>query len=74
MASKRKKQIRRKQPNRQPEQGRRRKRKKGMTPGKAALLFLVLIGLVFAAAAIFGDPASNGRVWSEEHQHWHYSR
>ena len=45
-----------------------------MTPLKAALLFLVVIALVFAAAAIFGDPASNGRVWSEAHQHWHDAR
>jgi hypothetical protein len=45
-----------------------------MTPLKAALLFLVVIGLVFAAAAIFGDPAPDGRIWSEAHQHWHDAR
>lgn len=43
-----------------------------MTPAKALMLFLVVIGLVFAAAAIFGDATRSGRVWSEEHQHWHY--
>lgn len=74
MASKRKKPIRRKQTSRPLDQGKRRKRKKGMTPGKAALLFLIFIGLVFAAAAIFGDPARSGRVWSEAHQHWHDAR
>jgi hypothetical protein len=45
-----------------------------MTPVKAILLFLVVIGLIFAAAAIFGDRAASGRVWSEAHQHWHDAR
>jgi hypothetical protein len=74
MSTRKKRQVRRKKTGPGHEEGRGRKRKKGMTPLKAALLFLVVIALVFAAAAIFGDPASNGRVWSEAHQHWHDAR
>jgi hypothetical protein len=74
MSTRKKRQTRRKQAGRLHEEGRGRKHKKGMTPLKAALLFLVVIGLVFAAAAIFGDLAPDGRVWSEAHQHWHDAR
>lgn len=75
MSTKKRKRVRPKQTGRPQDPGpRRRKRKKGMTPVKAALLFLLAIGLAFTAAAIFGDPTDSGRVWSEAHQHWHYTR
>lgn len=78
MSGKKRKPVRRKQSSRAQNERTatrtRKRRRKGMTPAKTVLLFLVVIGLVFAAAAILGDPNRGGRVWSEEHQHWHFAR
>lgn len=76
MSGKKRKPIRRKQTSRAPNEwpASRKRKRRGMTPTKAVLLFLAVIALVFAAAAIFGDPTRSGRVWSEAHQHWHYAR
>lgn len=66
-----KKQIRRERMRRAREEE--KKRKRGMTPVKAALLFIVALFLMFAAMAIFDDSTrrADGRVWSPAHQHWH---
>lgn len=68
-----KKQIRHERIRREREE---RRRKKGITPVKALLLFVLAVFLLYAAVAIFGDatPTSGDRVWSPEHQHWHDTR
>jgi hypothetical protein len=38
-----------------------------------AVVLLVAGGLVLAVIGLTGsEPAERQRVWSEEHQHWHY--